>query len=70
MLSVTDTDWAHDSSPGSEKTKPDSLWGGRDVKVAQCLTDLHYKQTDGCISVKGSSCDNGYVAVDGRMQNA
>jgi len=30
-----------------------------DGKVAQCLTDLHYKQNSACITTKGSSCDTG-----------
>lgn len=41
----------------------------RDIDVLNCLTNLHYIQGDSCISVKGSSCDNGYVSGGGRIDN-
>lgn len=41
----------------------------KDADVAKCILDLHSNQKDVCISVKGSSCDNGYIAGGGQLQN-
>jgi hypothetical protein len=53
----------------ANSTSP-NLWAQRDADVANCLTNLHYVQADVCISVAGSSCDNGYIAAGGRIQNS
>ncbi|KAI9658811.1 MAG: hypothetical protein M1831_003837 [Alyxoria varia] len=51
-------------------TEGDQEFTAKDADVAKCLTNLHYVQPDKCISVKGSSCDNGYIESGGRLQNA
>lgn len=33
------------------------IWVQDDANTANCLINLHYMQGDGCISVKGSSCE-------------
>ncbi|KAF1816428.1 hypothetical protein P152DRAFT_446084 [Eremomyces bilateralis CBS 781.70] len=49
-------------APGAQE------FSAEDVEIAKCLTNLHYRQTDVCISVQGSSCDNnGYTARGGRI---
>ncbi|KAF2671630.1 hypothetical protein BT63DRAFT_452136 [Microthyrium microscopicum] len=40
-----------------------------DAEIVGCLADLHSRQQSHCISVKGSVCDNGYIAKGGRVQN-
>ncbi|KAJ5151989.1 hypothetical protein N7492_010284 [Penicillium capsulatum] len=55
--------WFNCWFPGTEKfTK-------KDAEVVKCILDLHAKQHDVCISVKGSSCDKGYIKGGGRVQN-
>lgn len=58
------TDACASAAPG------DNVFSQGDADVINCLTNLHYQQSgDMCISVAGSSCDNGYVSGGGRVQN-
>ncbi|KAH7329663.1 hypothetical protein B0I35DRAFT_474237 [Stachybotrys elegans] len=44
-------------------------WDQGAVDAAKCLTHLHSVQANTCISVSGSTCDNGYIEGGGRLQN-
>lgn len=64
-------DWILCYTPDTKDNHGDThllhSWSQDDIDISKCLTDLHAKQSDVCIDVKGSSCED--KSYTGNLQN-